>query len=118
MLQYRSHITLADLRTILSPPPSSSVARAPKPTAPPHAVYRIPRGGLFEWVSSPHYLCEILIYGALCVVGGPCLGAGAWWMAAFVVLNLTHTAVYTQRWYVQTFPGYPKRRKAIFPFVL
>jgi steroid 5-alpha reductase family enzyme len=24
--------------------------------------YRIPRGGLFEWVSCPHYLGEIIIY--------------------------------------------------------
>ena len=47
-------------------------------------VYRIPRGGLFELVSCPHYLGEVVVYiGIVLLTGGRLLNA--WLMLAWVV---------------------------------
>ena len=47
-------------------------------------AYRIPRGGLFELVSCPHYLGEVVVYcGIVLLTGGRLLNA--WLMLAWVV---------------------------------
>ena len=55
----------APLRRRPRPARSFPVASGPAPSAPEPGVktgYRIPEGGLFRWVSCPHYLAEIVIY--------------------------------------------------------
>lgn len=32
--------------------------------------YKLPRGGLFEWVSCPHYLGEVVVYGGFVMMHG------------------------------------------------
>ncbi|RMZ53565.1 hypothetical protein APUTEX25_003387 [Auxenochlorella protothecoides] len=79
-------------------------------------TYRIPRGGLFELVSCPHYLAEIVIYSGL----GLLIGAQrplAWLILAWVAANLVLAAGMTQAWYRRRFPSYPSRRKALFPWL-
>ncbi|MFS7889364.1 putative polyprenol reductase [Helianthus anomalus] len=78
--------------------------------------YVIPYGDWFEYVSSPHYSAEIVIYGGLLVASG---GAdlSLWLLFAFVVANLVFAATETQRWYLHKFDDYPPNRYAIFPFV-
>lgn len=78
--------------------------------------YAIPYGDWFEYVSSPHYSAEIVIYGGLLVASG---GAdlSLWLLFAFVVANLVFAATETQRWYHHKFDDYPRNRYAIFPFV-
>nr|XP_043609323.1 polyprenol reductase 2-like [Erigeron canadensis] len=78
--------------------------------------YVIPYGDWFEYVSSPHYSAEIVIYGGLLVASG---GAdlSLWLLFAFVVANLVFAATETQRWYLHKFDDYPRNRFAIFPFV-
>jgi hypothetical protein len=80
--------------------------------------YGLPTGDWFDYVSSPHYLAEILIYVAFVMMTGGrvvCL----WLILGFVVANLTRSALQTHRWYTDLFPSsLPKHRRALFPHVL
>ena len=77
--------------------------------------YKIPRGGLFRWVSSPNYFGELLEWTGWAIASWSLAGLSfALWTAA----NLVPRAVSHHRWYRETFPDYPPRRKAILPFLL
>ncbi|KAI3502302.1 hypothetical protein L1887_30336 [Cichorium endivia] len=78
--------------------------------------YVIPYGDWFEYVSSPHYSAEIVIYGGLVVASGGG-DLSLWLLFAFVVANLVFAATETQRWYRHKFDDYPRNRYIIFPFV-
>ncbi|KAL0356618.1 UNVERIFIED_CONTAM: Polyprenol reductase 2 [Sesamum calycinum] len=78
--------------------------------------YAIPRGDWFEYVSSPHYLAEIVIYGGLVVASG-FSDITIWLLFGFVVANLVFAAAETQRWYIRKFDNYPRNRYAVIPFV-
>jgi hypothetical protein len=77
--------------------------------------YRIPRGGLYRFVSCPNYLGEILEW---C---GFALAAWTWAaavFAGFTIANLLPRALAHHRWYRETFPDYPPERKALVPGLL
>jgi 3-oxo-5-alpha-steroid 4-dehydrogenase 1 len=78
-------------------------------------VYRVPRGGLFRWVSSPSYLTELTAWAgfALCT-----WSLGAVFVLAISLANLVPRAFATHRWYRERFADYPPERKALIPFVL
>jgi protein-S-isoprenylcysteine O-methyltransferase Ste14 len=77
--------------------------------------YSVPRGGLFEWVSCPNYLGEILEWSGWAIATWSVAGlAFAVWTAA----NLVPRALAHHRWYRERFPDYPDRRRAIIPFLL
>ncbi|KAJ0667011.1 putative polyprenol reductase [Helianthus annuus] len=78
--------------------------------------YAIPHGDWFEYVSSAHYTAEIVIYGGLLVASGG-RDLSLWLLFAFVVANLGFAATLTHAWYLQKFDDYPRKRRAIFPFV-
>ncbi len=77
--------------------------------------YKIPRGWLYEWVSCPNYLGEIMVW---------CGWALATWSSAGAVFllwtlaNLLPRALSNHQWYRQTFDNYPAHRKAVFPGIL
>jgi hypothetical protein len=76
--------------------------------------YAIPRGGLFERVSAANYFGELVEWVGWAVLTWSLGGlVFAWWTAA----NLIPRARTIHRWYLDTFPDYPKRRKAIVPFL-
>ena len=77
--------------------------------------YRIPRGGLFRWVSSPHYLGELIEWTGWAVATWSSAGLA---FAVFAAANLAPRALSTHRWYRQTFPDYPAERRALIPFLL
>lgn len=79
-------------------------------------AYLVPEGDWFNYVSSPHYLAEIVIYGGLLVASG-CTDLTIWLLFAFVVANLSLAAAETHRWYLRKFENYPSHRLAIVPFV-
>jgi len=76
--------------------------------------YKIPRGGLYRWVSCPNYLGELLEWGGFALAFWN-LGALAFlvWTAA----NLVPRAFATHRWYRAQFPDYPPERRALLPFL-
>jgi 3-oxo-5-alpha-steroid 4-dehydrogenase 1 len=78
-------------------------------------VYRIPRGGLFRWVTSPCYLTELTAWAgfALCT-----WSPGGLFIFSISCANLIPRAFATHRWYKERFPDYPPERKALIPFVL
>ncbi|XP_051146346.1 polyprenol reductase 2-like [Andrographis paniculata] len=80
-------------------------------------AYVIPLGDWFEYVSSPHYFAEIVLYAGLVVASG-FTDITIWLLFLFVVCNLSFAAVETHKWYIQKFEDYPTKRRAIIPFIL
>lgn len=77
--------------------------------------YRIPRGGLYRWVSCPNYLGELVEWAGWATATWSIPGlAFATWTAA----NLGPRALSHHRWYRERFPDYPRERRALIPFLL
>lgn len=76
--------------------------------------YKIPRGRLFKYISSPNLAGEIMEWGgyALLTWSLPALAFFIWTCA-----NLVPRALANHRWYRQQFPQYPANRKALLPFI-
>jgi len=76
--------------------------------------YKIPQRGLFNYVSSPNLLGEIIEWGgyALLTCSWPALAFFIWTCA-----NLIPRALANHRWYQRQFPEYPAARKALLPFI-
>jgi 3-oxo-5-alpha-steroid 4-dehydrogenase 1 len=76
--------------------------------------YKIPRGGLYVFVSSPNYFGEILEWIGFAIAAQTLAG---WAFAAFTVANLAPRALSNHRWYRGKFPDYPASRRALIPFL-
>ena len=76
--------------------------------------YRIPRGFLFEHVSSPNLLGEIIEWAGFAVMAWnlPALSFFVWTCA-----NLLPRARNHHDWYRERFPDYPPERKAVIPLL-
>lgn len=76
--------------------------------------YAIPQGGLFQRVACPHYLFEILTWLGIAILSQhlftylTVLGMGGY---------LAARSLNTLKWYYETFPNFPKARKALIPFI-
>lgn len=78
--------------------------------------YKLPVGGLFDRLSSPHMFCEMLMYLALNLI---VWGHTTWpYIFFWVFCNQCETALLSHWWYKATFKTYPKNRKAYLPFIL
>lgn len=77
-------------------------------------VYSIPKGGLFTLISAPNYFGEIIQWTGWAIATWSAAGAA---FAVFTVANLLPRAIFHHRWYRATFDSYPKKRKAIIPFL-
>ena len=77
--------------------------------------YKIPYGGMFKYVSSPSYFGEITewVGWAIMTWSVPGLIFAVWTFA-----NLAPRARSNHLWYIKTFPDYPRKRKALIPFIL
>jgi len=76
--------------------------------------YMIPYGGVFKLVSSPNYLGEILEWTGWAILTWSLPGLS---FALFTIANLAPRASANHLWYKQEFPDYPKKRKALIPFI-
>ena len=77
--------------------------------------YKIPRGGLYRWISCPNYFGEILEWTGWAIATWSVAGLSfAVWTAA----NLVPRAVQHHRWYREAFDDYPPERKAVVPGLL
>ncbi|MGO8969812.1 MAG: methyltransferase [Myxococcaceae bacterium] len=79
------------------------------------AGYHIPTGGLFNWVSCPNYLGEMVEWFGWALATWSWAGLA---FAVYTVANLAPRALSHHAWYRKHFPTYPQRRKALLPLVL
>ena len=79
------------------------------------AGYKIPYGGGYRFVSCPNYLGEMIEWGGWALA---CWNPGALAFFVWTTANLAPRAIKTHRWYREEFPDYPRKRKALIPFVL
>lgn len=77
--------------------------------------YKIPQGWLFDFVSCPNMLGELIEWAgfALLCWNMPALAFFIWTAA-----NLIPRAMAHHRWYKNNFKDYPAQRKAVFPYLL
>lgn len=74
--------------------------------------YKIPKGFLFEYISCPNHLGEIIQWGGFALMAWNCPAATFFlWTAA----NLIPRALDHHKWYKNQFENYPTGRKAILP---
>lgn len=76
--------------------------------------YKIPKGWLFEKISCPNHFGEIIEWT------GFAMAAWSWPAASFAIwtfCNLAPRAANHHSWYLEHFKDYPKKRKAVLPFV-
>ena len=82
--------------------------------APGEGGYKVPRGGLFEYVANPNYFGEIVEWTGFALAAWSIPGLG---FAVFTVANLVPRAYSNRAWYIAKFPDYPKERKRVIPLV-
>ena len=78
--------------------------------------YKIPHGGMFEYVSGANYFGECIEWiGYACL----CWNLGALAFAFFTIANIGPRALQHHKWYKKTFGDeYPSSRKALIPYLL
>lgn len=76
--------------------------------------YQIPRKWLFEYISCPNHFGEILEWTgfAIAAFSLPSLTFAIW-----TACNLIPRALNHHDWYHENFDDYPKKRKAVIPFI-
>jgi len=77
--------------------------------------YHIPFGGLFNYVSCPNFLGEIISWVGFSIVT---LSLPALSFLIWTLVNLIARALDHHKWYLNEFPDYPKNRKAVIPYLL
>jgi hypothetical protein len=85
-----------------------------KPVNGRRAAYKIPRGGMFEYVSCANYFGEIVEWGGFALASGTLAGFA---FALFTFCNIGPRASKHHQWYLTKFDDYPKSRKAVIPFI-
>ncbi|XP_031991120.1 3-oxo-5-alpha-steroid 4-dehydrogenase 1 isoform X1 [Hylobates moloch] len=76
--------------------------------------YKIPRGGLFEYVTAANYFGEIMEWCGYALASWSVQGAA---FAFFTFCFLAGRAKEHHEWYLRKFEEYPKFRKIIIPFL-
>jgi protein-S-isoprenylcysteine O-methyltransferase Ste14 len=77
--------------------------------------YKIPKGGLFRYVSSPNYLGEIVEWMGWAMATWSLPGAAFF---LWTIANLAPRAFANHKWYLKKFSDYPSQRKALVPYIL
>lgn len=78
--------------------------------------YKIPRGGLFEYVSGANFLGEIIEWTGFSLAAGGTLASATF--AVFTLCNIGPRAVAHHANYRERFGAlYPRQRRALIPFV-
>jgi 3-oxo-5-alpha-steroid 4-dehydrogenase 1 len=82
--------------------------------APGETGYKIPKGFLFDYISSPNLFGEVIEWSGFALMAWnlPALTFMIWTFA-----NLVPRAKNHHDWYKEQFPDYPQGRKIIFPFI-
>ena len=75
-------------------------------------AYVIPRGGVFNLVSCPNLLGEIIEWVGFALLSWSLPGLA---FALWTIANLVPRALWRHAWYHETFENYPPQRRAILP---
>ncbi|KAG7316047.1 hypothetical protein KOW79_020913 [Hemibagrus wyckioides] len=78
-------------------------------------TYKIPEGGMFEWVSGANFFGEILEW---CGYAAAAWSLPSFSFAFFTICSIGPRAYHHHRFYLEKFDNYPKSRKAVIPFIL
>ena len=76
--------------------------------------YKIPYGGLFEYVSGANFCGEIIEWTGFAIAGWSIPSVT---FAIFTFLNTAPRGAAHHKWYLSKFDDYPKNRKAVIPFI-
>ncbi|KAL8194261.1 UNVERIFIED_CONTAM: 3-oxo-5-alpha-steroid 4-dehydrogenase 1 [Gekko kuhli] len=76
--------------------------------------YKIPRGGMFEYVSGANFFGEIVEWSGFALA---CCTVESAVFALSTFLILTTRAQQHHQWYLEKFENYPRSRKIVIPFV-
>ncbi|XP_001603226.2 polyprenol reductase [Nasonia vitripennis] len=101
-LQYRSNIILSNLRK-----DKKGVVVTKK--------HKVPHGGLFNYVTAPLQLTEIILY--LCLSAILRSASTFHFVTLWVLINQMECAYLSHEWSLRKFENYPKSRKIIIPYV-
>jgi len=82
---------------------------------PGETAYKIPRGGMFEFVSGANFFGEIVEWIGYTIASWSIAGLS---FAIFTIAAIAPRAIQHHKWYKQKFEDYPKNRKALIPFIL
>merc|ERR1719154_280974 len=77
--------------------------------------YKIPVGGIFEYVSAPNYLGESMEWWGWFLFNP---NPASFWFASFTTIFLGTRAFKTHQFYTTKFEDYPKNRKAFIPYLI
>ncbi|EOY10527.1 3-oxo-5-alpha-steroid 4-dehydrogenase [Theobroma cacao] len=76
--------------------------------------YKIPKGGLFDFVTCPHYLFEVLVFWGFAFISQT---LNSFSFALGTTFYLMGRSYATRRWYLSKFEDFPEKVKAMIPFV-
>ncbi|KAM4538625.1 3-oxo-5-alpha-steroid 4-dehydrogenase 1 isoform 1-T2 [Odontesthes bonariensis] len=76
--------------------------------------YKIPKGGMFDYVSGANFLGEITEWVGFALAGHSVHSSA---FAIFTTVVLSSRAVAHHKWYLAKFEDYPKSRRALVPFL-
>ena len=111
LINVRSDSILLDLKSSTG---MTTPSTAKKGSSSPSERYRIPYGGMFQYVSCANYWGEIVEWTGFALASWSLAGVA---FAVFTFCNLAPRARRHHQWYRDTFPTYPPQRKAVIPFV-
>lgn len=77
--------------------------------------YVIPKGKLFNYVSCPNFLGEIIEWLGFAIMT---LNPGSLSFLMWTICNLIPRSKAHHKWYQENFKNYPKKRKAVIPYLL
>ena len=77
--------------------------------------YVIPKGGLFNYVSCPNFLGEIIEWLGFAIMT---LNLGSISFLIWTICNLIPRSKAHHKWYKENFKKYPTTRKAVIPYLL
>ncbi len=77
--------------------------------------YQIPYGGLFKYISCPNHFGEVVEWIGFMIIACnlPSITFAIW-----TFCNLSPRSLNHHKWYKEKFDNYPKKRKAILPYML
>ncbi|KAM7264001.1 hypothetical protein ACFE04_001684 [Oxalis oulophora] len=76
--------------------------------------YKIPKGGMFNYVICPHYLFEILIFWGIALISQTLYSFSFALGTTFYLLGRSYA---TRKWYLSKFDNFPRHVKALIPFM-